>query len=54
MIKERGFKRKINPRSIRAGRQGHEINKKIRRIKGKIRMYVLLNDKYEKHYLDLV
>ena len=37
MIKERGFKRKIDPRSLWAGRQWHEISKKIRRIKGKIR-----------------
>ena len=36
MIKERGFKMKIDPRSIWAGRQEHEISKKIRRIKGKI------------------
>ncbi len=36
MIKGRGLKRKIDPRSIWAGRQRHEISNKVRRIKGKI------------------
>ena len=44
MIKERGFKRKIDPTSIWAGRQEHEITKKIREIKGKIgKLQNLLN-----------
>lgn len=44
MIKERGFKRQINPRSIWTGRQEHEISKKIRRIKGKMaKLQNLLN-----------
>ena len=44
MIKERGLKRKIDPRSIWAGRQRHEISKKVRRIKGKIgKLQNLLN-----------
>ena len=36
MIKGRGVKRKIDPRSIWAGRQRHEISNKVKRIKGKI------------------
>ena len=44
MIKEKGFKRKIDLRSLWAGRQWHEISKKIRRIKGKIgKLQNLLN-----------
>ena len=44
MIKGRGLKRQIDPRSIWAGRQRHEISKKVRRIKGKIgKLQNLLN-----------
>ena len=42
MIKERGLKRQIDPRSIWAGRQGHEISKKIDDLKEKLE-YCIIN-----------
>ena len=61
MIKERGFKRQIDPRSIWAGRQEHENNGKIAKLRNLLNkartkvelsrfLFIFLHSHQQKHH----